>query len=812
MNKDFVFSCVVDSKYKFQIQSQYWVTTLIKLGHISPDKIVINTVSRIDPDLDAWFRGLGINVFSVDAYPGHPYCNKLQQIDLLLDKFDSKYFVLMDCDTAISDHLSTLLKPSCIAAKRVDTANPPTNVISTVFKAAGLGEPKLVKADFLPGRDGILTDINNCNGGVYVINNDFLKKLNPIWKKWVNWCIAHDNFFEQYAIHIDQVSLALAMRELSLDIEPLPVSYNMPIHLSITANDDVDAHVIHYHSMFDDQLFLKQIGLPKIDLSISRVNDCLRQSRKDSFINSIFFGARYELFPELGSGIGSRGDYLTYKQYILNAVVNNPLSTVIEVGFGDLEVSRSLPVKDYLGVEITLASIEKAKMLRPDWEFIVGDIRNIQLAKRDIAICLDVLIHQPTYNHYLQLLRSLCDLANDTVIIGAYDCEPAYTSSITFYYEPISATLKKLHDFTEISVVGKYRDISVIVARKRPPLSHQRDISPDKFNIMSVVTDYPLLLRILVDKSRQAFGFFADHTPRCLEYPWILSRFPEILNGTSVLDVGAGLNPVPLMLANRGADVFTVDNHVLKRDLSQKTDLNEWGYLDYSLLDSRITSLNTAYETFSAAVKFDAIYSVSVIEHVKANVRRTWIDKFAHDMKMGAMLLLTVDLIPETNFLWCFAEGKVVEAKEIHGTLDDIKEELICAGFIVDECLIKRNLMNCRVDIGFIHARLERAAEHNWETELSRITSLDANGVNLETDIGIANKRIAQLINEHNEILSRLINAERKRVELNSSLSWQITRPVRYLGAKLSPTLRSFVYRAIRIIWRTVTFRWLKKS
>ena len=811
MNNDFVFSCVVDTKYTFQIQAQYWVITLIKLGQILPNSIVVHTISDLDPDMDLWLRHLGVNICQVSAYPGHVYCNKLQQIDSLLDEYDSRYFVLMDCDTACSRQLSELPKPVNISAKRVDTANPPTAVIKTIFKDAGLGDPKLMKADLLPGRDGILTDINNCNGGVYIVTRDFLKAIGPIWKKWANWCIAHNYLFEQYSAHIDQVAFALAMKEMSIDVEPLLSQYNMPTHLNIDANRDIDAHIIHYHRMFDDQLFIKTIGLPKIDSSISRINNCLYESRKDNYLNSIFFGARYELFPELGSGVGSRGDDLIYKKHLLSALVNDSKRTVLEVGFGDLEVSHDLPTVDYLGIELTSACVDKAKALRPDWKFMVGDVFNMQLSKRDIVICLDVLIHQPKYDIYYNLLNSLCNLATDSVIIGAYETEPAYTSSITFYYEPVSTTLKKIHDFTEISVIGKYRDISVIVARKRHPLPHQRDITSEHFNSMSLVTDFPLLLRILVDKSRQVFGFFPNHTPRCLEYPWILSRLPEKLNGASILDVGAGINPLPILLVERGADIFTVDNHALNRDISQRQDLNEWGYLDYSVINNGISSKNISYEAFLAEVKFNVIYSVSVIEHVKASVRRTWIEKFAHDMKNGGTLLLTVDLIPDTNFLWCFAEGRMVEAKEIHGTLEDIKNELICTGFIVEECYTKRNLMHCRVDIGFIKARLDHDMPNHEKLRLAHLTDLKINNASMETDIAIANQHIAQLMSERDECIVRLINAERQQRDIKESFSWQITLPLRYLSGRLPSAMRLFLYRVIRIMWRTVNLRWLKK-
>ena len=43
-------------------------------------------------------------------------------------------------------------------------------------------------------------------------------------------------------------------------------------------------------------------------------------------------------------------------------------------------------------------------------------------------------------------------------------------------------------------------------------------------------------------------------------------------------------------------------------------DWNEWGYLDYGLIDDHIRSLNCLMQDLTNAGPFDLIYSVSVIE------------------------------------------------------------------------------------------------------------------------------------------------------------------------------------------------------
>ena len=234
--------------------------------------------------------------------------------------------------------------------------------------------------------------------------------------------------------------------------------------------------------------------------------------------------------------------------------------------------------------------------------------------------------------------------------------------------------------------------------------SHPRDISSNDLDAMLALTPHREALRELVACGREHIGFFPAHNPRALEYPWVLANMPAQLAGVRILDVGAGVNPLPFALAQRGARVVTVDNHPLQRDPGQRAQWNEWGFLDYSQVDGRIASLHVAYEEFPDSMTFDCIYSVSVIEHVPCVVRKAWVRKFAAQLATGGMLLLTVDLSPGTDFLWNLSEGRVVEPAVVHGELSSLSVELEAAGFAVEPASVQRKIPDSRVDVGFIRA------------------------------------------------------------------------------------------------------------
>lgn len=220
------------------------------------------------------------------------------------------------------------------------------------------------------------------------------------------------------------------------------------------------------------------------------------------------------------------------------------------------------------------------------------------------------------------------------------------------------------------------------------------------------LTEYPEALKLLVQTARRTIGFFPAHNPRALEYPWLLENLPKDLRGKSILDVGAGVNPLPLVLAERGAKVTTLDNHPTVRSIETRESWNEWGFLDYGLFKAEITSVHRPFEAWTSPESFDYIYSISVIEHVPARIRQNWIRKFVELLKPCGQLLLTLDLEPNTENLWNLAEGVLVDTEEHHGTLASIRQELESQGLKVPSSAVRRNMPDSRVDCGFLICRV----------------------------------------------------------------------------------------------------------
>jgi len=72
---------------------------------------------------------------------------------------------------------------------------------------------------------------------------------------------------------LDQVSFALAMRDLRTNVKHLDLAGNFPTHVPATVLPDITPQIIHYHAQITPQLQLKTIGLALADTAITQLND-----------------------------------------------------------------------------------------------------------------------------------------------------------------------------------------------------------------------------------------------------------------------------------------------------------------------------------------------------------------------------------------------------------------------------------------------------------------------------------------------------------------------------------------------------------
>jgi len=198
---------------------------------------------------------------------------------------------------------------------------------------------------------------------------------------------------------------------------------------------------------------------------------------------------------------------------------------------------------------------------------------------------------------------------------------------------------------------------------------------PDPKHRNEYIRAFPYLpIDQVVDHSRAHLGFFSAHGPRLFEYPWMLDRLRK-LGCASVADFGAGVSPIPLMLAEGGTSVVTVDLSDRIVEIAPNARLTEWGFLDYGVLDPRIVSFNRSFETVDFPAPLDAVYSISVIEHVPARIRRRIFAHIGMLLPVGGHFVATLDLKPGTLDLWNFDRRQIVDQTG-HGTLHDMVDEL----------------------------------------------------------------------------------------------------------------------------------------
>lgn len=302
----------------------------------------------------------------------------------------------------------------------------------------------------------------------------------------------------------------------------------------------------------------------------------------------------------------------------------------------------------------------------------------------DFVVCFDVLQHIASPPEYHAMIEELTKYGVPLVVSGL-DFPPMLSTPGINFHESLLLSLDR-RNFVPIPLAA-YSGLVVFVALPTAASTAVRDITAATLKVAVEVVDDRDLLFEAIARSRSRLGFFPDHLPRCIEYPWIVQNLPKP-GPLRIVDAGAGVSILPMMLADRGHHVVTVDSHPLQRSIETRDSWNEWGYLDYSALDPRIRSFNVRYQDLSDSFQIDAFVSVSVIEHLPREVRKVWIRKAYEQIVPGGSILLTVDTEPFSRSLWNFSEGVQVDEAAWHGTVDDLKAELLEVGFELDslEC------------------------------------------------------------------------------------------------------------------------------
>lgn len=708
--KKVFYSCVIDSSPKFYWQGYIFVNILTKLAKVKGDRIFVHLTQK-NIQFENFLNENSINIKYIEPWGDKKYCNKLQQLETI-ELQQADYVFFCDADIAIAEDLSTLVSqyPDKVLGKIVDFDIPSIDKLKQIYDIFEVGYPK-ISTNTLNNAE---TFEGNFNGGLYGMPSKYIKQFGESWKNFATQMLQSGeikNILEDKINHIDQISFSLALKKLNLKYQLLGYEYNCPIHIKnigiLKARLNTKAKVIHYHNNLSNTGLLNSIENPYIKEVITKVNQVISKN----FNNALFWSYRYATNPELGSGVGSRGSVAEYKLKLLKNLGVEKEASLLDVGCGDLEIVKNLSLQNYTGTDISSEAISKAKITFPHFDFYSFELEKDKINNADTVICLDVLIHQPTQKKYDELVEFVTSHAINRVVISGYE-KTSDASHMCFFHENIRETLKKTGLFKYVFKVGEYRGLGVYVADKE---KLQKRLTPNDIdnstvdNALKIQNINKDLLLEIITFSRNNFHWYTKHYPRLYEYPWLLEKLGRDLKDLKIADFGAGVTPLPLQLAQRDAKVFTVDKHEMKRDIKTIEKANEWGFFDYSILDNNITSYNHALDsnTFEEN-SLDVWYSISVVEHMPAEIRRAIFKIMADTLKNEGRLFLTIDLIKDTQKLWNMIEGKIVEDEEEHGTLDGFVSELKDIGFEINEKKVYKMPKDERVDIAMIAGTLKK--------------------------------------------------------------------------------------------------------
>jgi SAM-dependent methyltransferase len=237
---------------------------------------------------------------------------------------------------------------------------------------------------------------------------------------------------------------------------------------------------------------------------------------------------------------------------------------------------------------------------------------------------------------------------------------------------------------------------------------HPSDISPEDLAIALAQAERPDLLLQLVDLARHSFGLFYAHFPDTIKHPWIVAQLEHLPAGARILDVGSGVTPMPLFLADRGMTVDCIDNSPIIRTLPAGEDWDPWGFFDYRQLRTNLVSHHCDLADFVPPAPYDAIYASGVVAAMTSETRRETIRLCARWLRPSGIFLVSIGLVPGTERLWNLARGTVVEPPQEHGTVADMMREVVASGFDIVEHHILRGLRKAPADLVFARCSLAR--------------------------------------------------------------------------------------------------------
>ena len=699
------FSCVVDADPRFHLEALRWYATLRLVVGADPADLVVHAVGGCRSDVLEYLGTQGVSIRDVEPFDSRsPHCNKIAGALDLADRTTEGLAVLSDADVVILEDPRRLsIGGDSVGSKPVERPHPSLPVLQQVFAAADLPLPPLWPVGRHPDKS---TLAGNANGGLYLVPGARLATVASAWERWARWLLEHIELLERWQLNVDQVSMAMALASEGIEPIPLDARWNFPTHERKRLPTSITPAVLHYHSEVNTQGLLTRTGVDAVDRQIEVANAAISEIWHTAFPNATFWNWRYATNAELGSGSGSRGKQLADKRELLAALLDilQPRS-VLDVGCGDGETTRDLPLPDYVGLDLSEEAIGRARRTRPDGDYRLGTLADHAI-EAELTLCIDVLIHQADRDSYRATVRSLLESSTRALLVSGYERPSPIDSPMVHFHEPLSATLHEMAPTAELYPLRDGTGATLFLVLKVPEGAHPRNFSPATLD--TVAAQHPDLLRLISLRisAWETVGFFPDLAPRLWEYPVVADLVMEsVAAGGRIVDVGTGISPLAPYLAARGYEVHTVDPSETTREWPPRPDWTESGYLDYAAAGLAEKSWPCPLDELPLEAQFDAAYSISAVEHLTTDDRRDFVLALARRVRSGGTAILTVGLTPDTDDLGNDAPDQGVEPVRDHRSFRGLVREATQVGFTASDVRTVRHWGGSPVDIGLIVLR-----------------------------------------------------------------------------------------------------------
>jgi hypothetical protein len=690
-------ACVVDDRPRFHLEALRWFACLTQVAGVEASHLIVQVVGPTASEPLLYLESQGATIRRIDRFDARsPHCNKIAGALRLAQDAPDGVVVLTDADTAILDDPRRIERPhASLSAKTVDSPLPPIEVLTRIFKTAGVPLPPDVA---LPQRPDQRTLRGNCNGGMYLLDGALLPQVAGAWAAWARWLLDRMELLEDWAVHVDQVAMALVLAAEAIEWHSLDIGWNTPTHYqALIPTDAPRPHVLHYHWEVDHNGLIKPVGKASIDAQIEIANAAITHTLNEAAPSATLRRWR----AEIGAVPARRADP---SPVVASLAASLGLPRILEVAEPGRTVTDRLSARERRVTIPSLQAVLAAHSGQTD-DVLEGSADR----QADLTVALDVLEHVATAAEYRQMVELLWQSTNEALVVSGFADSFEGLEAGEYYHEPLRHTLSAIASDAELFPVTADGSSEAVAVLRTPDHPHPRDFGSKTLEtLIDRIPDPAALLDMRVE-ARTTVGFYPDHTPRLWEYPVVAGLLMEHLEpGSRLVDVGAGVSPLAPFLSSRGYLVETVDPSPIVRNWPEQLEWNEWGYLDYAAAGLASRSWNCSLDRIPTQPAFDGAYSVSVIEHVPAAERRKLLADMSARTRTGGVVVLTIDLQPGSDHLWNYNMGVRVDDPSKHGTLQSVVSECAAVGLdlLYEERV--RDWPETHVEIGLLALRQQR--------------------------------------------------------------------------------------------------------